>query len=171
MSEQIDKTRQTWPTSSPLQHVTRPTDYGDGKPSDVRDIGELPSRLLLGALDRDSFRLSPEGWRAVYRSGIPDTCCGISYDIPAREFTVDWAYRDVICRSGKVQGDAFTDIIKSTTRDAPGRLLAELTRSLEGPLNVLVPQGAAKGCNFVYYPDGILMAVACPVDWTVTLNT
>jgi len=68
-----------------------------------------------------------------------------------------------VCHSGKVRGDEFADIIKTTTRDAPGRLLAELNRSLEGPLNVLVPQGAAEHCRYVYYPDGILMAVACPV--------
>ena len=60
-------------------------------------------------------------------------------------------------------GDAFTNVLKTITRDAPARLLTELNRSLEGPLNVLVPMDTTEGWNFVFYPDGFMMAVACPV--------
>ena len=163
MSEQIKTTRQTWPESTPLLHVKRPRDGGIENPADVRGIGDLPSTMLLGALDRESFRRSDDAWHAVYRSNIPDTACALSYDVPAQEFTVRWTYRNVVCSSGKVNGEKFTHVLRATNRDAPARLLAELTRSIEGPLNLIVPGGMAEQMNYLYYPDGFLMAVACPV--------
>ena len=56
-----------------------PFSWESWNPEKVKGVEDLPSYLILGQLDKDSFELSSDGWTATWQGAEPDIRFEVKY--------------------------------------------------------------------------------------------
>lgn len=78
------------PRCLPIRPAYRKTPLGE-----VLVPDELPPYLLLGALERSTFRCSEAGWSAGWIGGVPETWVDAKFDRRERRLNLHQVWRGI----------------------------------------------------------------------------
>jgi hypothetical protein len=154
----------TWPECIPLGNTKRPYEGGDVAPRDISHVKDLPSRLFLGDIDPDSFRVTPEGWQVSYRDQGGDVAVEIDCCPNDKRLTIsqDWKGKGRMITDGPA--DDFAGILKQMSGGLPEVWERLSSEKLQSTYNLHYLLGQSSSSASVYFPDGYAKTIVCPVS-------
>lgn len=152
-------TAPAFPKLLPLPTIQRPVTLPVASPADVKSADDLPSRLFLGDLAPESFKVLKKGWSAEWRDADGHFA---RYRHAGHLSSLEMAY-DGDELVTLVTAERFADLGQSIQNIHPGAWLAKLAQRLEPAYNLRVfphREDDAVGGDF---PDGHLVSLVMPV--------
>lgn len=157
------------PPSIPLMRYTPSRNnfsFKDWKPQSVKTVDDLPPYLILGLIDRQSFRFDSEGWSAQWQGTERDTQFEVNYKAAAGRWEIrqTWCGLDggysvypVTVPLDKVIGQALNTKF-------PGNWEREAKKRIEQDYQIHVVEQPENLYAFFGIPDGAFRTIAFPVS-------
>ncbi len=148
------------PDIIPLGKVQRPYRGGVDNARNVRQASDLPSRLLLGKLERKSFLANGDDWQARYTAD--SSRIDLSWNRNNLVAVQHWHGREALTSSGD---GTFAQL--SQAGIAQSSWLREVPTILDPPLNVFIEPGDVElaPAFFSFFPDGLMLTLLLPIPF------
>jgi hypothetical protein len=132
-------------------------------PPEVRTADDLPSRLLLGDLDRERFRADPSGWSVRYRDADPETYVDLRFDAKTRLLVFTQVWRGLAGPEVWARGEDWSEAARTACLRFPQIWDARAAWRLETRYNLRYLAGSVGRSRIVGLPDGDFREVVVPI--------
>lgn len=134
-------------------------------PSVVHTANDLPSYLILGALDRESFKVTSDGWSATWQGTEEDTHFKLKYSKTEGRYDIHQTWNGIdggfsICHE-RIGLPRF--ILQGLYMQFPSTWDSHAKKSLEATYQVTYIEQPEKMASFCGMPDGAFRTIAFPV--------
>jgi hypothetical protein len=124
---------------------------------------ELPPYLLLGSLDRRSFRATDDDWSARWIGRVPDTYVEARYERATRRLELEQVWRGIEGGTSYTTSDDFGQAIQMLYLPFPETWDRAMGPRLEGTYGLKYVAAGKDQCGFTGIPDGGFKTLCVPV--------
>ena len=150
------------PTVISLPKIDRPYGGTSVTPELVKTCGDLPSRFFVGSLDFDSFKLTPQGWKASYFDDNEKTCAYVAFNRSSKRLIASLIWKGIRGPLLTSRADNFSHIVRSGAQ-FPGQWDKYVKEALEDKYNVRYLNTIREAHQICTFPDGWLKTIAIPI--------
>lgn len=134
-------------------------------PSQVRSAKDLPPYLILGAIDRESFTASSDGWSATWQGTEAETHFKLKFSKSESRYDIHQTWDGInggfcIC-PGKIGLNNF--ILRALYMQFPNQWDSKAKKSLEAKYQLTYLEQPENLATFCGMPDGAFRTIAFPV--------
>lgn len=152
-------TAPAFPKLLPLPGIVREVHIPVDAPAEVKSATDLPSRLLLGDLVPESFKVQKKGWSAEWRDRDGHWA---RYRHAGNLSSLELAYagEELV---NLISPERFADLGRIVQNIHPGTWMAKLAETAEARYNLRVFPHREEDAVGAEFPDGHLLSLVMPV--------